>query len=176
MKRAINLDLERRTAYRFAIMAAQSTRCMADLYRKLGLTVGGWRTLSLIGRYEPIHPSSIASRTSVDPDKVTRAVDRLVSKGLVARKVDSEDRRRIVLTLTARGRRVYTEIDQVRRAVEERFLSVLSKDELTRFNATLDKLEAQARSIFTGKGAWRALVGGADSTAASSVVKSRPRK
>ena len=156
----INLDLEHRTAYRFSMLAAQSTRCMADLYRKLGLTVGGWRTLSLIGRYEPIHPGSIAERTSVDPDKVTRAVDRLVDKGLVARKIDKLDRRRVVLTLTARGRRVHAEIDQVRRAVEEKFLSVLTKDELKGFNAVMDKLEAQARRIFTGKGAWRALVNG----------------
>jgi DNA-binding MarR family transcriptional regulator len=157
---AAHLDLEHRTAYRFSILAAQSTRCMSDLYRRLGLTVGGWRTLSLIGRYEPIHPSSIAERTSVDPDKVTRAVDRLVDKGLVARKVDSRDRRRIVLTLTARGRRVYAEVDQIRRVIEEKFLSVLTKEELFRFNAALEKLEGQARRIFTGKGAWRQLVDG----------------
>lgn len=157
--KASSLSLEHRLAYRFSILAAQSTRCLGDLYRKLGLTVGGWRTLSLIGRYEPIYPSSIAERTSVDADKVTRAVDRLVAKGLVARKVDTEDRRRIVLRLTARGRRVHTEIDQVRRQVEEKFLSVLSPEELTRFNATLDKLEAQASRIFTGRGAWREMVG-----------------
>ena len=156
---AASLDLEHRTAYRFSMLAAQSTRCMSDLYRKLGLTVGGWRTLSLIGRYEPIHPSSIAERTSVDADKVTRAVDRLVGRGMVARKVDARDRRRIVLTLTARGRRVYAEIDAIRRAVEEKFLSVLTRDEIARFTATLDKLEAQARRIFTGKGAWREVVG-----------------
>ncbi len=156
---AASLDLEHRTAYRFSMLAAQSTRCMSDLYRKLGLTVGGWRTLSLIGRYEPIHPSSIAERTSVDADKVTRAVDRLVGRGMVARKVDARDRRRIVLTLTAGGRRVYTEIDGIRRAVEEKFLSVLTRDEIARFTATLDKLEAQARRIFTGKGAWREVVG-----------------
>jgi DNA-binding MarR family transcriptional regulator len=155
---AANLDLEHRTAYRFSMLAAQSTRCMGDLYRRLGLTVSGWSTLSIIGRYEPIYPGSIAERTSVDPDKVTRAVDRLVAKGFVARKVDAADRRRIVLTLTARGRRVYTEIDQVRRAVEKKFLSVLTKDEFARFNAALGKLEVQARRIFTGKGAWRALV------------------
>jgi DNA-binding MarR family transcriptional regulator len=131
---------------------------MGDLYRRLGLTVGGWRTLSLIGRYEPISPGSIAARTSVDADKVTRAVDRLVAKGFVARRVDAADRRRIVLRLTARGLRVYTEIDKVRRAVEEKFLSVLTKDEFARFNALMDKLEAHARRIFTGKGAWRALV------------------
>jgi DNA-binding MarR family transcriptional regulator len=160
-KPGINLDLEHRTAYRFSILAAQSTRCMADLYRRAGITVGGWRTLSLIGRYEPINPSSIAERTSVDPDKVTRAVDRLVEKGLVARKVDGEDRRRIVLTLTARGRKVYAELDHVRRVVEEKFLSVLSNDELVRFNAVMDKLEVQAKEIFKGKGAWRELIEGA---------------
>jgi DNA-binding MarR family transcriptional regulator len=163
--KASNLSLEHRLAYRFSILAAQSTRCLGDLYRKLGLTVGGWRTLSLIGRYEPIYPSSIAERTSVDADKVTRAVDRLVAKGLVARKVDAEDRRRIVLTLTARGRRVHSEIDQVRRQVEEKFLSVLSPEEMARFNATLDKLEAQANRIFTGRGAWRELVGNASAPA-----------
>lgn len=153
-----DLGLDRRMSYRFAILSAHSMRCTADLCRKLGLTTARWRTLALIGRYQPIHPSNIAERTSVDPDKVTRAVDRLVRKGLVARKADSVDRRRIVLSLTARGRRVYGEIDAVRRIVEERFLSVLSKSELVRFNATLEKLEAQARDVFTGKGAWKELV------------------
>ena len=170
--KANSLSLEHRLAYRFSILSARTTRCLGDLYQQLGLTVGGWRTLSLIGRYEPIHPSSIAERTSVDADKVTRAVDRLVSKGLVARKVDAEDRRRIVLRLTARGRRVHAEIEQVRRAIEERFLSVLAPEELARFNATLDKLEAQAARIFAGKGAWRELV---DDTAAA-FKPSRGRK
>ena len=155
---ASSLDLEHRTAYRFSLMAAQSTRCMGELYRKVGLTVGGWRTLSLIGHYQPIYPSHIAERSSVDADKVTRAVDRLVLKGLVARKVDSADRRRIVLTLTPRGRRVHDYMDDVRRQIEEKFLSVLTREEFDLFNAMLDKLEAQARQIFTGKDAWRDLV------------------
>ena len=161
------LDLEHRTAYRFAILSAMSTRCVADLYKKFGLTVGGWRTLSLIGRYEPIYPSGIAERSSVDPDKVTRAVDRLVDKGLVARKVDQEDRRRVVLTLTARGARVYAEIDHVRRVVEEEFLSVLGPAELRQFHSAMDKLEAQARRIFNGKGTWRALLADASARAGS---------
>ena len=157
-KSGTSLDLEHRTAYRFAIMSALSTRCVADLYRKAGLTVGGWRTLSLIGRYEPIYPSGIAERSSVDPDKVTRAVDRLVDSGFVARKVDQEDRRRVLLTLTARGRRVYVELDHVRRVLESEFLSVLAPQELKQFHATMDKLEAHARRIFNGKGAWRTLL------------------
>jgi DNA-binding MarR family transcriptional regulator len=151
-KSAIKLSLEHRSAYRFALISAQTTRSLTGLYRKHGLTVGGWRTLSLIGNYEPIHPSSIAERTSVDPDKVTRAVDRLVGKKLVVRNADKVDRRRIVLRLTARGRRSYDEIEKVRRQVEVQFLSVLSKGELASFYAILEKLEAQAQRIFAGKG------------------------
>jgi len=176
---ASNLSLEHRLAYRFSILAAQVTRCIGDLYRKHGLTVGGWRTLSIIGRYEPIHPSSIAERTSVEADKVTRAVDRLVANGLVARKIDSRDRRRIVLTLTARGRRVHGEIDQVRRVTEEKFLSVLTHDEVARFYGALGKLEAQANRIFATRGAWRELLGDAApgaSTSRAAKGKARVRK
>jgi DNA-binding MarR family transcriptional regulator len=106
----------------------------------------------VIGNYEPIHPSSIAERTSVDPDKVTRAVDRLVAKTLVVRNTDKVDRRRIVLRLSARGRRSYNEIEKVRRQVEVEFLSVLSGGELRSFYAILEKLEAQAQRMFLGKG------------------------
>jgi DNA-binding MarR family transcriptional regulator len=149
----IKLGLEYRSAYRFAIISLQTTRSLTGLYRKHGLNSGGWRTLALIGNYEPIHPSRMAALTSVEPDKITRAVDRLVEKGLAVRTADKADRRRIVLHLTARGRRVYAEIERVRREVEARFLSVLSKDELASYYSILDKLESQARRLFLGTGA-----------------------
>ena len=176
---ASNLSLEYRLAYRFSMLAAQVTRCISDLYREHGLSVGGWRTLSIIGRYAPIHPSGIAERTSVDADKVTRAVDRLVANGLVARKIDPRDRRRIVITLTARGRRVHSEIDQVRRITEEKLQSVLTQDEVTRFYAALVKLEAQAMRIFPSRGAWRAMLrdsGAKTSPGAATRAKSRVRR
>jgi DNA-binding MarR family transcriptional regulator len=94
----------------------------------------------------------------MDADKVTRAVDRLVAKGLVARKPDAADRRRVVLSLTARGRRVYAAIDRRRREIDVEFLSVLTEAERRNLFAALDKLELQARRIFTGRDAWRGLV------------------
>lgn len=158
-RRPPDLDLEHRTAYRFAVLSAMSTRSISDLYRRHGLTVGGWRTLSLIGHHEPTHPSAISDRSSVDPDKITRAVDRLVRRGFVSRRLDETDRRRVVLTLTARGRKVHDEIDRVRRILEQKFLSVLSAAELRQFNRSLDKLEGQARLLFRDRGAWKKLVG-----------------
>jgi len=141
-------DVEHRTAYRFSMLSTMTTRAIAALFRRHGLTDLGWRVFSLIGHYEPVHPSHIAKRASFDPDKVTRAVDRLVRVGLVARSVDSADRRRIILKVTPRGRRVYDEIERTRRSMEKEFLSVLDAAELKAFFAALDKLEAQARKLF----------------------------
>jgi DNA-binding MarR family transcriptional regulator len=172
----LDLDLERRPTYRFAMLSAMSMRSAAGLLRRRGLTLVGWRTLSLIGRHEPVHPSSIAERTSVDPDKVTRAVDRLVAKSYVARKADHADRRRVVLTLTASGQRIYAEIEAVRRGMERKFLSALSPQECRRFFESLSKLEAQARRLFTGKGAWKAIVGAPASPSAEKARVGRSRK
>jgi len=153
------LDLEHRPAYRFSILAALSTRAMAGmLAERFSITVAGWKALSMIGAFGPISSGSVARRSSMDPDKVTRAVDQLVDKGLVARKVDREDRRRVVLTLTARGKRAYGEIDGMRRQVDVQFLSVLSETERRNLFAALDKLELQARRIFNGRDAWKGLV------------------
>lgn len=153
------LDLEHRPAYRFSILAALSTRAMAGLLaERSGLTVSGWRALSIIGTHEPLSAGSVAKHSSMDADKVTRAVDRLVARGLVARRADAADRRRVVLTLTAKGRRVYGDIDSRRREIDAEFLSVLTEAERRAFFATLDKLELQARRIFTGRDAWRGLV------------------
>ena len=141
-------DVEHRTAYRFAMLSTMSTRAMADVFRRHGLTDLGWRVFSLIGHHEPVHPSSIGKRASFDPDKVTRAVDRLVRIGLVARSVDGADRRRVILKMTPRGRKVYAEIERRRRAMEKEFLSVLSAGELKAFYSALDKLEAQGRRLY----------------------------
>lgn len=141
-------DVEHRTAYRFAMLSALSTRTVAKLLRRHGLTDLGWRVLSLIGHNEPVTPGVISKKATFDPDKVTRAVDRLVRNGLVARRKDSADRRRVILALTARGQKVYAEVEQVRRDMERDFLSVLSAEELLVFHAALDKLEQQARRLY----------------------------
>ena len=105
-----------------------------------------------------IYPSEVAYHSSLEADKVTRAVDKLVAKNLVVRKGDRKDRRRVVLTLTPKGRRVYEEIESVRRAIERRFLSVLSAKEMNIFFDAMDKLQDNARRIFVGRDAWKAIV------------------
>jgi DNA-binding HxlR family transcriptional regulator len=95
---------------------------------------------------------------SLEPDRVTRTVDVLVKQGIVARRQDKQDRRRISLSLTAKGKRIHEQIERVRYALEYEFLSVLDDTELETLYRILDKLEPQAKSIFTSDGAWERIV------------------
>jgi DNA-binding MarR family transcriptional regulator len=148
-----HLELEHRSVYRFSILHALTSRAVAGSFaKKFGLNFAAWRTLTVIGRFEPIFPGGVGQWMSLGSDRVARAVDELVRKGLVARRPDGLDRRRIALTLTPEGRRVYRTVDRERQTQEKIFLSVLTPDEARIFHACMDKLEAQARIMYGRRG------------------------
>jgi DNA-binding MarR family transcriptional regulator len=158
-------NLENRTAYRFAILSTLNMRCLAGMFtKKFKLSVAGWRVLSVIGRHETVFPGVVAELSTIDADKVTRAVDRLVEMGLVIRKTDSEDRRRVILRLSAKGQTVFNEIESTCRAIESELRGVLTAKEWDNFSKTLDKLDARSRELFVGPDAWKAIMNGAPAT------------
>lgn len=147
--------LDHRTTYRFSMIAALHSRAFATVYsRKYRLNMNTWKVLSVIGRFGPISANSTGSHSSLEPDKVTRAVDALVKQGFVSRRQDPKDRRRVVLSLSAKGRRVHDELSKLRDAMEHEFLSVLSSSEVAALYRIIDKLEAQAVKLFTDKEVW----------------------
>ena len=89
---------------------------------------------------------------------MTRAVDSLVAKGFVLRVHDKEDRRRVVLSLSARGARAFGEIDRVRYAIESEMLALLDPSELIALNRILDKIRLRAVAIFGNGASWREIV------------------
>ncbi len=124
-------------------------RCMAGLYaKKHGLSAALWRIFSIIGRYEPIFAGVAGHLCTMEPDKVTRAVDRLVDMNLVVRSNDDADRRRVILRLSPRGRTVYGEIEQAFRELDAKWRRALTREEEKTFDALLDKLEAEAKVLF----------------------------
>lgn len=52
-----------------------------------------------------LYPSAIAQTTGLPNSLISKHIDQLVKKGLIARNLDSQDTRRIRLTLTAKGKR-----------------------------------------------------------------------
>jgi len=75
-------------------------------------TVPQWRVLLLLadGRGHPM--SEIAEFALVPAPSLTRLIDRMATDGLVHRKADIGDRRRVLVHLTARGRSLYRRLDE----------------------------------------------------------------
>jgi DNA-binding MarR family transcriptional regulator len=64
----------------------------------------------------PLRVGDLAQRLQVRPHSAVGLLDRLVALGLVTRRVGRLDRRRVLVTLTARGRRVLDRLTAAHRA------------------------------------------------------------
>jgi DNA-binding MarR family transcriptional regulator len=141
-------DPRARTFYRFALGAEHYARRLAAMYRPAyGISPPEWKMLAILAQHAPMSATAAGERTSLMPDKVTRAVDGLVAKKLVVRRRDREDERRVVLSLTAKGARAFAEIDAVRYEIESEMLAGLTPEENRALHRALEKIEARLGSL-----------------------------
>jgi DNA-binding MarR family transcriptional regulator len=152
----IRFALEERSIYRFWLLVTQVQRCLASFYvAKFGRPANAWRIFSVIGDRAEISPSEVARLTKLERDKITRIVDQLVAHKLMRRVQKDADKRRVSLSLTAKGKRVHRELESARRAIEAEFLGALDPWERETLYRLLDKLQQRASVMFEGKQAWR---------------------
>ncbi len=74
--------------------------------RTLGVTGPQRLVIRIVGRIPGISPGELAAILHVHPSTLTGVLSRLVDHGLLARRGDSADRRRMILTLTEKGKAV----------------------------------------------------------------------
>jgi DNA-binding MarR family transcriptional regulator len=75
--------------------------------RPFGLNATRHRALAVIAVVEACTMSELADFSAIDRTTMTRIVDQLVSRGLAQRSTPSQDRRQVVITLTAKGHEAY---------------------------------------------------------------------
>ncbi|MGH8801777.1 MAG: MarR family winged helix-turn-helix transcriptional regulator [Casimicrobiaceae bacterium] len=88
--------------------------------------------------------SALCEGVSYDPGAMTRMLDRLEAKGLVRRVRTPNDRRRILIELTDEGRAIYPELIARAVSVQNRFLKGFTRDDVTRLEALLERMLANA--------------------------------
>jgi DNA-binding MarR family transcriptional regulator len=69
--------------------------------------------IKIIGMEGEIMPSTIGKYTGMDKSSLTRMVDDLEKKGMVFRKTDPEDRRKVLVSLTEKGLECYKYSNQI---------------------------------------------------------------
>jgi long-chain acyl-CoA synthetase len=91
-------------------VAARLSRVMEVCLASQDLSLSQYRTLLFLAEGSAA-ASALADRLAVTRPSVTAVVDGLVSRGLVERKPETADRRRVTHVLTAEGRRVLAAAD-----------------------------------------------------------------
>jgi DNA-binding MarR family transcriptional regulator len=98
-------------------------------------------TLRRSGPPYQLRPTDFASSLMLTSSGTTKRLDRLERAGLIARQPDPEDRRGIIITLTAEGSSLIDKLTKAHMENERRLLSALSESEQRRLADLLRKLQ-----------------------------------
>lgn len=109
---------------RFVFLGNKLTLALAEMYEaEFDLSQTEWRIIAAVAEHAPMSAKDLAEFIVIDIFSITRATSALVKRGLLTRRVNQQDRRKIELRLSARGRKVYDQIVPVALAVERAVFS-----------------------------------------------------
>lgn len=94
-----------------------------------GLSVTRFRTLIVISRLPDCTMSELATVSTLDRTGLTRTIDQLIREGLVARRTEPDDRRKVRISLSPAGETALAEARPIVDAINARSLEGLSDEE-----------------------------------------------
>lgn len=115
-----------------------------------GIAIGEGRCLAAIGAFSPLSVNDLASKANLNKGQASRAAQALVDAGLVRKDASTTDGRGVVLTLSAKGERVWQRLMAVIERRNEEIVACLSETERRQLGRLLDRLVDHARSAAAG--------------------------
>jgi DNA-binding MarR family transcriptional regulator len=97
-------NMEDQLAYLIATVNRQLEEELQETLRPEGVPIEQFRIMNALVSSNGRSMRDLASIVLVDPSSLTKIVDRMVTESLVYRAVAPDDRRRILIFLTARGK------------------------------------------------------------------------
>ena len=121
---------------------ASVLRHMEARMQPLDLTAMQWGPLVLLAAGKGNTAAALSRLSEIDTGAMTRMLDRLESKGLIARQRSKEDRRIVFLELTAEGRKAAAAVPHVLSDVLNQHLRGFTQDEFKQFMGFLRRMLA----------------------------------
>lgn len=144
MSRKAVSDLEDHAGYWLRFVSNEVSRTFAARIAEHGTSVAEWVVLrALFDR--PLTPSVLAGRLGMTRGGMSKLVDRLTARALVARMANTDDRRFQDLALTDAGRALVPVLAAIADRNDEEFFSSLVR-------ADREKLEEMMRTIVRSRG------------------------
>ncbi|MEV6314679.1 MarR family transcriptional regulator [Streptomyces sp. NPDC051776] len=114
---------------------------------KHGVTVSQWDVLITVHRRDATTAREVAEIMQIDPGAVSRLVDRLVAKGLMARELHPSSRRSLLLTLTEAGQALVPELSATVDRHDRYFFGHLDQEERAWLTDWIVSLLEHSRSM-----------------------------
>ncbi|MBR0665545.1 MarR family transcriptional regulator [Roseomonas hellenica] len=112
----------------------------AEECRAFGVTTTQYGILVVLRERPGLDQIGVAKALGLDRSTTAMVVAKLESRALLRRSPSREDRRRLAVTLTAKGIRLLTELTSAAERARQRLLSPLTVAEAEMLNALLEKL------------------------------------
>lgn len=108
--------------------------------RQYDLTPAQFDVIATLGNTAGLSMGDIGEKTLITKGTLTGVVDRLEKKGLVEREIPPENRRSIVVRLTAEGERLFEQVFPAHIADMKQHFAVLNPSELELLRVLLSRL------------------------------------
>jgi DNA-binding MarR family transcriptional regulator len=137
------LDLFKFVPFRLNRLGAEVSAALSSEYReRYGLDIPEWRVIATLGfRNEACSAQYISQCTRTHKSTISRAVTSLMTRELIERVENEDDRREFRLRMTRKGTALYEELIPRLLRREQEILSCLSAQERRDFATLLGKIE-----------------------------------
>jgi homoprotocatechuate degradation regulator HpaR len=116
-----------------------------------GLTEQQWRIIRALAEIEALEIAVLGDHCCIHPASLSRMLPKLAADGLIARRGSRADQRRIIVSLTAKGRRQFTALSAESEAIYAQLARDLGTDRLAQLYTVLaDSIEALAKGSAAG--------------------------
>jgi MarR family transcriptional regulator, organic hydroperoxide resistance regulator len=121
--------------------------------RRHGVGIQEWRVLAALAATDGQRLSDLAALTSIDISTLSRLIGRMVRAGVLSRSRAAGDRREIVVSLTAKGRRTTGAIVPLARRYERITLKGFQPTEEAALKNLLERVYANLDGLTEGRNA-----------------------
>lgn len=133
-------NLQDHTGYWLRILSNHISGTFTERMAKHDVSVPQWVVLRVLFDADSLPLKEIVSRVGVDQGSLSRMVERLIKRGLVARIVDVHDRRAVAISLTKEGRKLVPKLAKDADTNDQAFFGSLPEKERAQFLATIKKI------------------------------------